>query len=116
MTLVDFLLARIAEDEAAADLVLRPYGDHAATNDADWWRREREWFDMGLSSDETSLLTRMTPQRVLAECDAKRRIVRYAVSRGQVRNRIREPWDWWALRLIALPYSEHPDYREEWKP
>src|SRR5690242_18341385 len=73
--LVAFLRARLDEDYAAADLVLRPYGDATPLNDAAWWTSEREWHKHDLSSDETPLLTRMTPRRVLAEVDAKRRII-----------------------------------------
>lgn len=64
-----------------------------------------------------------SPARVLAEVDAKRRIL------------AEHPWrhepDWpsgrqcrqcatehpcTTLRLLALPYAGHPDYREEWRP
>jgi hypothetical protein len=64
------------------------------------------------------------PARVLAECDVKRRIIAQ-----------HEPEDCWCgedateliprpatgracshLRLLALPYSDRPGYREEWRP
>jgi hypothetical protein len=54
-------------------------------------------------------------RRSLADCEAKRRIVR-----------MHQPpticgWDCRdgrcpTLRALALPYADHPDYREEWKP
>ena len=76
MTLTEFLLARISEDEHQAGIA--DLGD--------------EYF---------------TPARVLAECEAKRRIVEsYVAEFGH--------GDWLVdhdvLRLLALPY------REKWKP
>lgn len=94
-TLVEFLLARIAEDE-------------------EWARYEAEGWG-GRPSDGS---------RILAECDAKRRIVErlgsYLSSDSNA-----EPegaWEllddhaWATLYDLALPYSSHPDYREEWRP
>ena len=109
MTITEFLLARIAEDEAALN------GPCRAT----------------LSSDD--------PARVLRECEAKRRIVEAhpltrnvvpvwsgetpgvacancaALGRGD--GDIVEdigPCD--TLCALASVYADHPDYREEWKP
>jgi hypothetical protein len=112
MTLTEFLLARIAEDEAAA--------------------REPRWlaFEHGVDSYGQEVFAK----RVLAECESKRRIVRVHGPRDgecDVCNR-----GWWdedddgteryasmpeaypclTLRALALPYADHPDYRDEWKP
>jgi hypothetical protein len=82
-------------------------------------------------------IARHDPARVLREVEAKRRIIHahdrpheclaltgsgeHSVVDGQ-------PWELWepthtadhgpclVLRLLALPYADHPDYREEWKP
>jgi hypothetical protein len=89
MTLTEFLLARIAEDERAANA---------------------DWSNLGYD-----------PARVLAECEAKRRILDLHRS-GEVC----DPCSGWlgtdpaadcpTLRLLALPYADHPDYRAaEWK-
>lgn len=61
-------------------------------------------------------IARWDPARVLAEVEAKRRIV---TAHG-------EPMEWCGsceqrqpcetLTLLALPYSDHPDYDPEWKP
>jgi hypothetical protein len=48
---------------------------------------------------------------VLAECEAKRRIVECATNM----HTSGPDWDE-ACRFLALPYADHPDYREEWKP
>lgn len=75
MTLTEFLLARITEDEARLPALhgMPPHG---------------------------AALT-----RAYAECEAKRRIVdwaRYALEPDAV------------LLALALPYADHPDYREVW--
>lgn len=95
MTITEFLLARIAEDEAEA----------AKAGSFTPWDRPFERDDYG------HLLVQ--PDRVLAECEAKRRIVdRYSgcddCGAGD------DPCD--ALRFLALPYADHPDYRKEWRP
>lgn len=89
--LTDFLLARIAEDEAA----VRPYADGDS--------KSRGW----------------VAARVLADSAAKRRIVddlstevREAEEHG---DRHDAACAMHYLRLLALPYADHPDYREEWR-
>lgn len=87
-------------------------------------------------------IARHDPARVLREIDAKRRVIdTYAVVSGRSkdlsarRDRLKDRGhdllmsemdletaihqrDVLAsvLRLLALPYDQHPDYREEWKP
>ena len=124
--LVDFLLARIAEDEADARM-------------ANGAPPPRHW---------------SAPTRVLAECEAKRRIVElhrdwpvlverptefepsfgadppfvdqvtYRASKQiawmteqEYRNRFGdEPPTAPMLAAMAVVYADHPDYREEWRP
>ena len=95
MTLTEFLLARIAEDEA------------------------------GVRDGTVGIIAISLAARILAECGAKRRILALHAS-GQ-------PWcecGVWdttehgepgyeicpTLRLLALPYADHPDYDQEWRP
>jgi hypothetical protein len=58
------------------------------------------------------------PQRILLECEAKRRIVvSFAAGAAEVRRGTSE----WAvvqmvLRLLALPYADHADYDASWRP
>ena len=90
LTLTDFLLARIAEDETKART---PLGD------GQHWQN-------------------VNPSRVLAECESKRRIVEmawhhlgeddYAWGMEEAKRQI--------LAVLALPYADHPDYRQEWAP
>lgn len=53
---------------------------------------------------------RWTPARVLAECEAKRRII------GTLRDEGGDRLFADIFRLLALPLADRPGYREEWKP
>ncbi|WP_300680729.1 DUF6221 family protein [Nocardioides sp.] len=115
MTITEFLLARIAEDEATASNVSR--------------------FEIRDGIPGNYAIT----ARVLAECEAKRRIVDehgelvLAPDRGaraytgECRTcAVNEEADYDGapsvllpcptLRLLALPYAGHSDCREEWRP
>jgi hypothetical protein len=75
-------------------------------------------------------MARWDPARVLAECEAKRRIVslhtteprviwREEVVDGDPDPRLVphvESAPNPTLRLLALPYTDHPDYDETWRP
>lgn len=93
--LVEFLLARIEEDEWAA-------GDihHAAC--------ERNWTHGADCSCRR-------PARVMAECEAKRRIIegftRALVNEGHPSDRLP---DVDVFRSLALPHADHPDYDRAW--
>jgi hypothetical protein len=65
-------------------------------------------------------IARHDPARVLAEVDAKRRVVALWREEPAAADLT---WDGgWCnavdevLRLLALPYRDHPDYRAEWAP
>jgi len=107
VTLTEFLLARITEDEAEVGHVEKgSWADEGAGPNGVGWA------DVGANNDV--LMAR--PSRVLAECEAKRRIVAGAV-------RPEDPWQPGTviatdstLRLLALPFADHPDYDETWRP
>jgi hypothetical protein len=102
MTLTEFLLARIAEDERHARAVKRPlFGQ-----------------------------THPVTVRALAECESKRQIVELHVATERAVATI-APLDdvigdaisqsalavtTGVLQLLALPYAAHPDYQESWRP
>jgi len=99
MSLTEFLLARIAEDEAAVAGLMSGDGDP-------------EFF--------------WGPDRIRAECEAKRRIVEIAASVEETERALDIGSSEWAigrasnnaediLRALALPYADHPDWREEWR-
>jgi hypothetical protein len=116
MTLTEFLLARIAEDEAVAraaagESAYPHYGDTAAEEVVAMAEGE------GCALEGTQHFARWLPARVLAECEAKRQIVEYAeylavdpdesgYSDGTSGRGAMER----VLRFLALPYADHPDY------
>jgi hypothetical protein len=102
-TLADFLLARIAEDEAIARAAM-PI--------------DRPWVSYkGPVGDE---IIGMSGSRVLAECEAKRRIVELHPTGDHdcpgIDWRDEPVRDCPTLRALALPYAGHPAWREEWRP
>jgi cytochrome c5 len=125
VTLVEFLLARIAEEVNSVD------------------RGEDEAAARLVTSSGRSATARA---RVLAECEAKRRIVAIHkqvkftdVSLGIVDEDVCQVCHWvldspseedhddWTypnvqqdypcatLKALALPYADHPDYQEDWR-
>lgn len=97
VTLTEFLLARIAEDEAVAraGLVLETGAGYEPVAGSEGpispWQR-----------------------RLLAECEAKRRIVERcsAVGAGYPSHYLAQGM----LAELAAVYADHPDWREEWRP
>jgi hypothetical protein len=84
--LIEFLLARIEEDEE---------------NVHSWWHLQ-----------SVAVL-----DRALAECEAKRRMIAHYRSVDWNRDRPDGQDDAAVfLRLMALPYANHPDYRSHWRP
>lgn len=115
--LAEFLLARIAEDEAdARESDLNRWRGHVFDVDVNGW---------------------FNPPRVLAECEAKRQVVaaylnektrrdayqsedaragedeEQAIRRRSSAARTRGLEI--ALERLALPYADHPDFRPEWR-
>lgn len=111
IALTDFLLARIAEDEAAA----RDKGADAMIGHR--WKHAPENVYQELQGEVL-----LNSRRVLAECGAKRRMVREATAQlagrdiqGALSDGDGGPW--MANRLLlalASVYAEHPDYDSSW--
>jgi hypothetical protein len=139
--LAEFLLARIAEDEAVARAVTSsgswvavpasdPYrpgaADVARVEGGDEYSPDYVALDGdGLGSTtmaNAEHMARWDPVRVLAECDSKRRIVEahrrtdYRLPHEGYRVTIGHDGLDEAVRLLALPYVDHPDYDESWRP
>jgi len=116
--LVEFLRQRLDEDERTARIV-----NADPTSDC--------WFDCAGDGHGDHHL-RWNPARVLAEVDAKRRILDEHAPFSQPQKMAwgeiiacstcgsvdDSPTEWpcSTVRLMALPYADHPDYREEWRP
>lgn len=127
-SLTEFLLARIAEDEAVARAATPgPWGDPADVGYGDFgWHvdgcpaGETEDSEQGMADAE--YLAYNHPARVLAECEAKRRIVewhRYDLGSDPCDahdGATFQTVDCGTLLALALPYADHPDWREEWRP
>ena len=133
----DFLLARIAEDEARARAAFQLVGEEQVGG---WY-----WSDAGdaVFLDRTPdpvacgpwqqlmhqpfahHMVRWDPERVIAECDAKRKVVegcaaalpapplrRKLLASAVSFDRKRRELATGAVRLLALPYADHPDRRQ----
>lgn len=134
--LVQFLLDRIAEDEAAARAAL---GRRWKTSDDEFLDIEDAEHDHtgivysssggGVVNWQTAEhIARWDPARVLAECQTKRRIIEEHpltihtdkaagvsfVLNAHICPGVSSPC--MTLRLLTFPYAHHPDYREEWRP
>jgi len=128
--LVAFLRARLDEDETVAN--------EAAVKQGEYWHDWMAGQVVGSSTPTGTILVghvcgprteaigshiaRHDPARVLREVEAKRRIVSlerdWPYGSGDPEG---AEYGWSdvmdrVLRLLALPYSDHPDYDESWKP
>jgi hypothetical protein len=133
-TLADFLLARIAEDQAAARKCVGPEWDtglpatiHPNPTTYRTVVRQVGHVCGSIIAADAEHIARWDPARVLAECDAKRRIVELV--QGPLTEiaqtaigccETTDPGDTEVgdkiLRALALPYADHENYRPEWKP
>lgn len=144
--LVKFLRARLEDIERKAlAATTGPWRHNPSTH---WRKPGTSWFEeavfagpagaeaicvagTGESDDPQSMadaehIAENDPARVLAEVDAKRRIIsqHIPVGYGNVclsycHTRLpmqQQDWPCLTLRLVALPYADHPDYRPEWAP
>lgn len=148
--LAGFLLARIAEDEALAREATPGRWTHNPRKewftDPDKLRAAHAGIQQsgaeefvgadgvgvaatGPSGNRQSMIdadhiARYDPARVLAECEAKRRIVvaarRYDLDPEGVRAAMSDGDEGpyvadLALKALTPPYADHPDYHEEWQ-
>ncbi|MEU9002986.1 DUF6221 family protein [Streptomyces sp. NPDC048551] len=86
---------------------------------------------LSMTSESAEHAARHNPARVLAEVDAKRQLLQAhgplnvqgdpftGCTTCSWRDQMDELWVQYpcpTLRLLALPYADHPDYREQWRP
>lgn len=141
--LADFLLARILEDEVAAREAILETGTWTTwTNGTDsdgdpQWEvvtdmRGKDFIAATLSQDEAVHIARWHPDRILEECASRRALLEVLDAQAGGPETLAEtmpvdihtigkPIGWGTaltalhlMRLMALPYTEHPDFRDEW--
>ncbi|MYX14407.1 hypothetical protein GTY67_13475 [Streptomyces sp. SID8374] len=125
-TLVAFLRARLDDDEQVAGAA-DPELSHVFTRIAT--------FDPEMAADERHIMVQR-PARTLREVQAKRQLIDEHRPDGaggcstctdpedfdedadgnRAFSRSAKPWPCPTVRLLALPYSDHLDYRQEWTP
>lgn len=117
--LAAWLLDQISEDERAALEVVTSY--IAWTEDLD-----KPALDSAIGPGDLDTYMSVDATRVLAECEAKRRIIEEAqIAQRSLERRLHPATDAInghvialrrVVRLLALPYADRPGYREEWRP
>lgn len=129
MDLMEFLRARLDEDEQAAKAATS--GPWRYSEGKHWRKPGTSWFEEAVFAGEVgraatcvagtgetddpqsmadaAFIARHDPARALAEVTAKRRILqRYA-------DNAVDEWPLFPLLELAAVYADHPDYREEWR-
>ena len=132
--LIAFLRARLDEDEWSAR---HAFADHNSAT-PNWCEPTTGVVDTGGPGIEDLIaigdgpiarhVARHDPARVLAEVDAKRRIIddHPILTAWKICTRCSDfhntepvnkiPGPCLTLRLLALPYNTHPDYQKTWAP
>ncbi|MCG0069713.1 hypothetical protein CFC35_05650 [Streptomyces sp. FBKL.4005] len=129
--LVEFLRARLAEDERAARQATEgPWtaevsgetGHCVIPSDAQSTREYVARTQLYAAAFDAEHIARHDPARVLREIEAKRRLLNeYTKVATNDVNEVEYAHGWAnalgeAVRLLALPYADHPNYRKEWRP
>jgi hypothetical protein len=136
--LTEFLMARIAEDEAAASAVKDIGGDMWDVQVVHQSPDLDPMVTHSTDDERTTLANHFDPARVLAVCDVTRLIVAIHSAYEPRGKPVYAPeWsenDWCVgccyngdeeritehiddcpiLRALALPFAGHPDFRDEW--
>ena len=119
MTIVEFLEARLAEDELTA---------HAAIDTSPEWRTHYDYRDVKdidghfvvqadshhPTIEQAAHIARHSPARVLRECEGKRAMIAEFLRRDALgdlpgRSAVDD-----ILKAICSVYSHHPDYDQAW--
>lgn len=108
--LVEFLRARLDEEAAEAAM--------AADFHAGGVRLATTYETEGIITISAGVRLEVRTGRAAAEVEAKRRLLAFLLD---LENKALDE-DWWNLdteepfQLLALPYADHPDYDESWRP
>ena len=102
--LITWLRAQLDEDERKARPAARAIAQH-------------DWHDVdGLCQVEWEFVEHFDPARVLRKIEAERALLAETICPYLGADTTTGRVAWLALRLLALPYSDRPGYREEWRP
>lgn len=129
--LLEFLRARLDEDEQVARAAMRKASDANWTSgdlcDSICAGNSGDYVVVGpygyLADELKAYLVMNDPARVLTEVEAKRRILDLIPEINNIDRLVESEWGSgpeWAtvmdrlLRLMALPYVSHPDYSPVW--
>lgn len=141
MDLISFVKARLDEDEATASTAMAvaapPWrwaeqsgplkyglvGDHPVQAGQDAWVVPSAAPDIYPHRDTAAHIARHDPARVLREVEVKRRLLDWLDQIDQWLERDDLAWHRLegavdidhARRLLALPYADHEDFKEEWR-
>lgn len=112
MTITEFLLARLDEEERVAQAASRYEGGAFGS-----WAPYRE----GSPPEICEQVKRNSPSRTLADCDSKRRLIGFVAidANSEPRGPLGESMDWnqtatGVLMLLAAPYIDHRDFDAAW--
>ena len=136
--LVQFLRARLDEDEQTARTASHVLRDGAHWSLDDWhgWEQPHSLIAQGTADQPVALghftadpvpteqaahIARHDPARVLREIDAKRVLLADYERFVAERRRMMGGWDSYpepspVLMAFAAVYADHSDYRDEWRP
>ena len=134
MTLPEFLLARIAEDEAVARMCVEMFPTPWEITDRGWRVRiyaadvpTEDMFsdDPDATSVRNPVVMEVEPDRHIEDprwlSERVEHIARHDPARVladcEARRQLVEAMgDDWVTRVLALPYADHPDFDESWCP
>lgn len=115
--IVAFITARLDEDELAALAAPGPQWDGGDGylgvvdgQDLVWGNHTEGYID----AEASTHIARHDPARVLRDVEAKRSMLGHL--EAEVADDETDVAARWLLGHLAAPYSDHPDFREEWRP
>lgn len=116
--LVEFIRARLDEDERLARAMTPAEWEVRDGALTDGYELLSAWDADKLGGQRLLHIARHDPARVLREVEAKRAMLAYLIA---LEDKALDG-NWWSLdyelplKLLALPYADHPDYRAERSP
>jgi uncharacterized protein (DUF1684 family) len=118
MTVVEFLEARVAEDELTAQAAVdsspswRVFYDYRDVKDADGYYVVQADGSYP-SAEQAAHIARHDPARVLRECTAIRAVIAEVLRRAATDDDS-DPYLEDLVRELAAVYADHPDYDASW--